>query len=140
LKIAVIPKQQNNEKINISQFSNNELDKFLENSIIKKKLYFNKVKKDILSKHTNNVNKKLKYLKMNDNNFFDIDILLEQLKLMKIFLIELTPEEKREALPKIIHYIDVLIETCEETIEIVKNEIQKNYNNYMRNQRNPHNI
>ena len=89
-----------------------------------------------MSKHTNNVNKKFQYLKMNDENiynFFDIEILLEKLKLMKIFLIELTPEEKKEALSKIIHSIDVLIETCEET---VKNERNKYYNIYMRNQRN----
>ncbi len=59
-------------------------------------------------------------------------ILLEQLKLIKIFLEELTLEEKKEALPKIIDSINVLISTCEETLEIVKNEINKNYNNYMR--------
>jgi hypothetical protein len=109
INYRLIPKQQNNEKIKIS----------------------------ILSKHTNNVKKKLEYLKMNnDNYFFDIDILLEQLKLMKIFIIELTPEEKKEVLPRILNSIDVLIETCKETINIVKNE---QHNNYMRNQRNPRN-
>jgi hypothetical protein len=51
---------------------------------------------------------------------------------MRIFIIELTPEEKKEVLPRILDSIDVLIKTCEETIEIVKNERQKNYNNYTR--------
>ncbi len=57
---------------------------------------------------------------------------MEQLKLMKIFLEELTPEEEKKALPKIIDNINVLISTCEETLEIVKNQRNKNYNNYMR--------
>jgi HEPN domain-containing protein len=65
---------------------------------------------------------------------------LEQLKILKYFLIELiTSEEKKEVLKRILNSIDVLIETCEETIEIVRNERNKNYNNYKRT-RNPHNI
>jgi len=114
----LIPEQEI-EKINWSSLSKNE--KFKARQKIKKEReeYLKKIKSGILSKHTANVNKRLQYLKMNDeniSNFFDIDILLEQLKLMKIFLEELTPEEKREALPKIERSIDVLIETCEETI------------------------
>ena len=63
--------------------------------------------------------------------------MLEQLKILKYFLIELiTSEEKKEVLKRILDSINVLIETCKETINIVKNE---QYNNYMRNQRNPRN-
>jgi hypothetical protein len=128
----LIPEQEI-EKINWSSLSTNEKFKIRKNIIIKREEYLKKIQSGILSKHTANVNKKLQYLKMNyEKNiykFFDIEILLEQLKLMKIFLIELTPEEKKQALSKIIHSIDVLIETCEETIRIERN---KNYNNYMR--------
>ena len=110
------------QNINFSSLSQNERKKERRKYISNIKEYKNKIKSNILSKYTNNVNKKLKYLKMNDNNFFDIDILLEQLKLMKILLIELTSsEEKREVLKRILDSIDVLIETCEETIQIVKN-------------------
>ncbi len=144
LNISIIPEQQNKKKRkNILLLSNNERVKARQNIKKEREEYLKKIKSGILSKHTTNVNKKLQYLKMNDENiykFFDIEILLEQLKLMKIFLIELTPEEKKEDLPKILSNIDILIETCEETIEILKNERNKNYNNYMRNQRNPHNI
>jgi hypothetical protein len=136
---SLIPEQKI-EKINWSSLSTNEKNKVRKNRRIKKEEYLKKIKSGILSKHTANVNKKLEYLKINDENiykFFDIKILLEQLKLMKIFLIELTAEEERKALSKIINSIDVLIETCEETIEIVKNQRNKDYNNYMRNQRNP---
>ncbi len=119
-------------KKNLSSLSENEKKKVRQNSRKEKKEYLYKIKKNILSKYTANVNKKLQYLKMmheNIYNFFDIEIFLEQLKLIKIFLIELTPEEKKKALPKIIHSIDVLIETCKET---EKNQRNKNYNNYMR--------
>lgn len=137
----LIPEKEK-ENVNWPSLSPNEKFKERQKIISIIKEYKKIIKSSILSKNTNNVNKKLQYLKINDEhifNFFDIEILLEQLKLMKIFLIELTPEEKREALPKIIHSIDVLIETCEETIEIIKNERNKNYNNYIR-RRNPHNI
>jgi hypothetical protein len=127
------------QKRNLSNLSHNNKIKERRIYLLHIKEYKKKIKSNILSKHINNVNKKLQYLKINDKNiynFFDIDILLEQLKLMKIFIIKLTPEEKREALPRILDSIDVLIETCKETINIVKNE---QYNNYMRNQRNPRN-
>lgn len=97
---------------------------------------------DILSKY-NNVNnlKNKRYINLSENkisNFFDIHVLLKQLKILKILLIELTSsEEKKESLQRILNSIDVLIETCKETINIVKNE---QHNNYMRNQRNPNNI
>jgi hypothetical protein len=41
---------------------------------------------------------------------------------MNTFLTELTPEEKRKSLPRLLNSIDVLIETCKETLEIVKKE------------------
>jgi hypothetical protein len=81
---------------------------------------------DILSKY-NNVNnlKNKRYINVYQNkiaNFFDIHFLLKQLKILKILLIELTSsEEKREGVKRILDSIDVLIETCKETIEIVKN-------------------
>ena len=131
----LIPEQEI-EKINWSSLSKNEKDKVRKKIRITKEEYLRKIKSGILlSKHTANVNKKLQYLKIKDENiykFFDIEILLEQLKLMKIFLEELTPEEEKKALPKIIDNINVLISTCEETLEIVKNQRNKNYNNYMR--------
>jgi hypothetical protein len=130
----IIPKLEI-PQTNWSSLSPNEKNKVRKNIRTKREEYLKKIKSGILSKHTANVNKKLQYLKMNHENiyiFFDIEILLEQLKLMKIFLKELTPEEERKALSKIINSIDVLIVTCEETIEIVKNQRNKNYNNYMR--------
>jgi hypothetical protein len=130
----LIPKLQI-EKRNWLILSNNERFKEIEKNILKRHDYLKKVKSNILSKHTNNVNtnnvntnnvnKKLQYLKINDENifnFFDIEILLEQLKLMNTFLTELTPEEKRKSLPRLLNSIDVLIETCKETLEIVKKE------------------
>ena len=96
----------------------------------------NRIKKEILSKYDYS-NNNIGITDKNISKFFDIEFLLKQLKIIKYFLIELTPAEKREALPRILNSIDVLIETCKETINIVKNE---QYNNYMRNQRNPHNI
>ena len=111
-------------QINWSSLSTKERYEVRENIRKKKNEYLKKIKSDILSKYTANVNKKLKFLYIKDENiykFFDIEILLEQLKLIKIFLKELTPEEKKKASLKIINNIDVLIETCEETIEIIKN-------------------
>ena len=124
----------NTENVNMSK-SANEIKILRQERHKKIKDYKTQIKKNKLSKYTANANNKLKYLYMKDeniSNFFDIEFLLEQLELMKIFLIELTPEEKKKTLPKIIHSIDVLIETCEETIEIEKNQRNKNYNNYMR--------
>lgn len=93
--------------------------------------------REILSKYTSNINKELQYLQITDKNiskFFDIEFLLKQLKILKILIIELiTSENKKDVVKRLLDSIDVLIETCEETIEIVKNERQKNYNNYMRN-------
>ncbi len=105
------------------------LPNILNNNIRKRlkqlKEYKNKFYSNILSKYNNlNVvkNKKYKNLTTDISNFFDIHFLLKQLKILKILLIELTSsEEKREVLPRILNSIDVLIETCEETIEIVKN-------------------
>ncbi len=119
-KLIPPPKIENR---NLSSLSLNEKIKERKKISSIKEENLKKVISNILSKHTNNVNKKLQYLKINDEhifNFFDIEILLEQLKLMKIFLEELTPEEKKEVLHRILNSIDVLIETCEETIEIVK--------------------
>ena len=97
--------------------------------------------REILSKYTSNINKELQYLQITDKNiskFFDIEFLLKQLKILKILIIELiTSENKKDVVKRLLDSIDVLIETCKETINIVKNE---QYNNYMRNQRNPHNI
>jgi len=121
--------------INWESLSNNERIKVRKSITNARVEYFKKITSNILSKYTVNVNKKLQYLKMNLEDiykFFDIEFFLEQLKLMKILLTELTPEEKKKALSKIIQCIDVLIETCEETIEIEKNQRNKNYNNYMR--------
>lgn len=110
-----------------------ELNKYF----IEKHFIFNiNSKKEILSKYDYS-NNNIGITDKNISKFFDIEFLLKQLKIIKYFLIELTPAEKREALPRILDSIDVLIETCKETINIVKNE---QYNNYMRNQRNPHNI
>ncbi len=68
----------------------------------------------------------------NISNFFDIHFLLKQLKILKILLIDLTSsEEKRDVLQRLLTSIDVLIETYEETIQIVRTQ---NYNNYMRTQ------
>ena len=95
---------------------------------------------DILKKYYSNANKQLQYLKIDDSNiskFFDIEFLLHQLQILKHLLNELISKEKRETLIRLLNSIDVLIETCKETINIVKNE---QYNNYMRNQINPHNI
>jgi hypothetical protein len=105
------------------------IEYFLIDRLIKKNNI--ETKKNILSKY-GFLNKNYEITDKNISKFFDIDFLLKQLKIIKCFLIELTPEEKREALPRILDSIDVLIETCEETIEIVKNERQKNYNNYTR--------
>ena len=105
---------------------------------IEKHFIFNiNSKKEILSK-CGFSNTKIGITDENLSKFFDIEFLLKQLKIIKCSLIELTPDEKREALPRILDSIDVLIETCEETIEIVKNERQQNYNNYTR-RRNPRN-
>jgi len=97
---------------------------------------------DILSKY-NNVNnlknKRYKDLSNDISKFFDINFLLKQLKILKILLKDITSsEEKKESLQRILNSIDVLIETCEETIYIVKNERNQNYNNYTRT-RNPRN-
>jgi len=73
------------------------------------------------------------------SKFFDIDYLLEEFTKLKSILQRIIISEKGKiVLPRILDSIDVLIETCEETIEIVKNERQKNYNNYTRT-RNPRN-
>ena len=62
------------------------------------------------------------------------------MNIIQILIIELiTSENKKDVVKRLLDSIDVLIETCEETIEIVKNERQQNYNNYTR-RRNPHNI
>ena len=100
---------------------------------IEKHFIFNiNSKKEILSK-CGFSNTEIGITDENLSKFFDIEFLLKQLKIIKCSLIELTPEEKREALPRILDSIDVLIETCKETINIVKNE---QYNNYMRNRLN----
>jgi len=88
------------------------------------------IKKQILSKY-GFFNTKIGINNENISKFFDIDFLLTQLKILKCFLIELiTSENKKDIVKRLLDSIDVLIETCKETINIVKNE---QYNNYMRN-------
>ena len=55
------------------------------------------------------------------NHFFEIDILLEQLKRFKFVVVNIISSEKGKlVLPKILACIDILIETCQETLEIDK--------------------
>jgi hypothetical protein len=52
------------------------------------------------------------------NHFFEIDILLEQLQRFKFFVENIIYSEKGKlVLPKILACIDILIETCQETLE-----------------------
>jgi hypothetical protein len=54
-------------------------------------------------------------------HFFEIDILLEQFKRFK-FVVEniISSEKGKLVLPKLLNCIDILIETCQETLEIDK--------------------
>jgi len=93
---------------------------------------------NILRKYYSNANKQLQYLKIDDSNiskFFDIEFLLKQLQILQHLLNELMSQEEKEVLPRLLNSIDVLIETCEETLKIERNQ---NYNNYTR-ARNPTN-
>ena len=100
--------------------SSNPIEKLLKNKESKYKIYL-----DILSKNKNFNNLKNKiYVNLSKNNisnFFDINFLLKQLKILKILLKELiTSKEKKEALYKILKSIDILIDTCNETFEYIK--------------------
>ncbi len=95
-----------------------------------KKYYKNKINSIFEKYPARNKNNLQKYFKVNDQNiskFFDIEFLLEQLKILRHFIMELISEEKKDTLERIIKCIDVLIEICNETIEIVKT--QRNNNN-----------
>ena len=72
-------------------------------------------------------------------HFFEIDILLKELEKFR-FVVEniISSEKGKLVLPKILDSINVLIETCQETLEIIKNKRNQNYNNYTRT-RNPRN-
>jgi hypothetical protein len=56
------------------------------------------------------------------NNFFDIEFLLKQLLILKNFFIKYIELEKvGPILTKIVTNIDILIDTCNETLEYIKN-------------------
>jgi hypothetical protein len=90
--------------------------------------------KNILGNVQKNLNKKYSFF---CTNFFEIKLFLEQLIGLR-FIVEtiIKSKEGKEVLHRLLNSIDVLIETCEETLEIVKKERNQNY---MR-ARNPHNI
>jgi len=127
-------KRESDAKI-LFWFIIHELEFAIEYSLIDRLIKKNKIetKKKILSKYSF-LNKNYEITDKNISKFFDIDFLLTQLKILKCFLIELiTSENKKDIVKRLLDSIDVLIETCKETINIVKNE---QYNNYMRNRLN----
>jgi hypothetical protein len=84
-----------------------------------------------------NIRYNYKLVEYNISKFFDINYLLEEFKNLKNILQRLITSEKGKiVLPRILNSIDILIETCEETIYIVKKQRNNNYNNYKRTQRN----
>ena len=102
----------------------------LHESYIFKKLVINSKSKDDIRKTLTNYYKNNKYIEdlLNKNinlqnsyfcqNFFEIDILLEQLKRFK-FVVEniISSEKGKLVLPKLLACINILIETCQETLE-----------------------
>ena len=102
----------------------------LHESYIFKKLVINSKSKDDIRKILTNYYKNNEYIEdlLNKNinlqnpyfcqNFFEIDILLEQLKRFK-FVVEniISSERGKLVLPKLLACINILIETCQETLE-----------------------
>ena len=111
-------------------FEENSIKSFEEKHEIIKKYYKNKINSIFETYPARIKNNLQKYFTVNDqniSNFFDIQFLLEQLKILRHFIMGLISEEEKDTLQRIRKSIDVLIEICNETIEIVKT--QRNNNN-----------